>query len=232
MHAAGRGIVTRMSLTVYQMPHSPYCIPITEALAALGVAFETIDITLLTREEVIRASGGKYYQVPMLDHAGEIVMESSAESIDIARYIDREFASGHLFPPAIEAAHLPLVAQIENEFELAGFILMDPAYIDSLDDIVTRTMIIRHKERKFGPGCVEDWRERHDELFAHFIGLLAPCEMTLGEQPFLFGDTPVYADFALSGVLGNVTYQGYNSLPDSLQNISRWRDDLAAFRYP
>ena len=221
-----------MSLLVYQMPHSPYCIPITQALTALGVPFDVLNISPHTREEVIRASDGAYYQVPMLDHDGAIVMESTAESIDIARYLDRKFADGRLFPARIEAAHLPLVAQIENEFELAGFILMDPVYLERNDDLVARTMIIRHKERKFGPGCVDDWRERHDELFAQFISLLAPSETTLGRQRFLFGDeAPVYADFALFGVIANVTYDGINELPDTLPNIQRWRTELEAYRF-
>ena len=104
-------------------------------------------------------------------------------------------------------------------------------YMEKIADVVARTMIIRHKERKFGPGCVDDWRDRHDELFAHFIGLMAPSETTLGERPFLFGDSPVYADFALLGVLENVTYEGINQLPDSLANIGRWMKELQAFRF-
>jgi len=220
-----------MSLTIYQMPHSPYCIPITRALAAFDVSFETIDITPHTREEVILASAGSYYQVPLLDHDGSLIMESSGDSIDIARYIDTSFAGGRLFPAAIEAAHLPLVAQIENEFELAGFILMDPLYIDHIDDLVARTMIIRHKERKFGAGCVDRWRLEHDDLFAHFVDLLGPSEVTLGGQVFLFGDAPVYADYALLGVVENVTYKGWNTLPEALENIARWQEALRAYRF-
>jgi glutathione S-transferase len=221
-----------MSLTIYQMPHSPYCIPLTRALDALGLGYEVVNITPHTREEVIRASDGKYYQVPMLDHDGALVMESSGESIDVPRYVDSVFAGGLLFPAAIEGAHLALVETIENDFELAGFVLMDPMYIDSIGDVVARTMIIRHKERKFGRGCVEDWRTRHDELFARFVALLGPCERTLGEQRFLFGnEAPVYADLALFGVLENVTYKEWNILPEELVNVLRWREEMREFRF-
>lgn len=220
-----------MALTIYQMAHSPYCIPITAALDALGVGFEVVEITPHTREEVIRRSDGDYYQVPMLDDDGVLVMESSADSIDIARYVDERFADGRLFPVGIEAAHLPLIDQIENTFELAGFVLIDPCYLDSIDDVVARTMIIRHKERKFGPGCVEDWRAQKAQLMEHFVELLGPAEKSLGEQAFLFGDAPVYADFALLGVIENVTYKGFNVLPSQLANIERWRRELRGFRY-
>ena len=221
-----------MNLTVYQMPHSPYCIPITRALEALGVGFDVLNVTPHTLEEVIQRSDGKFYQVPMLDHDGELVMESSGDSIDIARYVDTTFAGGRLFPRAIEAAHLPLVERIENEFELAGFVLQDPFYLDSYEDVLIKTLLVRHKERRFGLGCVEQWRKNHDTLFEEFIRLLAPSERTLSEQTFLFGEVPVYADFALFGVLENVTYKGYNQLPDSVPNLVRWCESLRSFQYP
>jgi len=220
-----------MSLTVYQMPHSPYCIPITRALEALGVDFDVLNVTPHSREEVIRRSDGKFYQVPMLDHDGKLVMESSGDSIDIARYVDTTFAGGRLFPRAIEAANLSLVERIENEFEVAGFVLLDPFYLDTYEDVLIKTLLVRHKERRFGLGCVERWRNHHDTLFEDFIRLLVPVERTLSEQTFLFGDVPVYADFALFGVLENVTYKGYNQLPDSLPNLLRWREALRSFQY-
>ena len=55
--------------------------------------------------------------------------------------------------------------------------------------------------------------------------------MTLGEQAFLFGDAPVYADYALLGVVENVTYKGWNALPEALGNIARWQEALRAYRF-
>ena len=220
-----------MGLTIYQMPHSPFCIPITRALGALGVPFQTIDVKPHTREEVIRATGGAYYQVPLLEHDGELVYESSADSLDVARYVDRCFAGGRLFPQAIEAAHRSLVAFIENELELVGFRLCDIHYVRAIGDVVARTLIIRHKERKFGAGCLERWEKGHDELMSRFVEMLAPAEVTLARQLFLFGEMPVYADFALFGVLENVTYGGHNALPSSMSNLARWRGELRDFRY-
>ena len=122
--------------------------------------------------------------------------------------------------------------RIENEFELAGFVLLDPFYLDSYEDVLIKTLLVRHKERRFGLGCVEQWRKNHDTLFEEFIRLLAPSERTLSEQTFLFGEVPVYADFALFGVLENVTYKGYNQLPDSVPNLVRWCESLRSFQYP
>ena len=55
-----------MNLTVYQLEHSPYCIPITRALGALGVPFATRNVSNADRREVIELTRGGYYQVPVL----------------------------------------------------------------------------------------------------------------------------------------------------------------------
>src|SRR5687767_13390621 len=77
-----------MSLTIYQMEYSPFCIPITAALRASGAEFETREIPNWDRTELLRLTNGAYYQVPVLVHDGHVVTESSAESEDIARYVD------------------------------------------------------------------------------------------------------------------------------------------------
>lgn len=136
-----------------------------------------------------------------------------------------------MFPARVEVSHPPLVDHIENEIERVSFQSMDAKYLDAIEDVVARTMIIRHKERKFGQGCVEDWRARNGELMARLVKLLKPSEKTLGESPFLFGGEPVYADYALLGVVENATYKGWNTLPDSLANLSRWRRALREFRF-
>jgi glutathione S-transferase len=220
-----------MALTIYQMPHSPYCIPITQALTACGAEFLTIDITPHTREEVITASGGKYYQVPLLTDGGKVVCESGGESLDVARHVDRKYARGRLFPKALEAPNVCLTRFIENELEGAGFKLGDPFYVASISDPFARALIVRHKERAFGRGCVEAWKRDRKALAARFDALLEPFETTLKRVPFLLGDAPVYADFALFGVIGNVTFNGWNKLSPKRTAIAKWRARLAEFRF-
>lgn len=220
-----------MALTVYQMPHSPYCIPITQALLACGADFLTIDITPHTREEVIMASGGKYYQVPLLTDGGRVIGESGGDSLDVARYVDRKYAKGRLFPKALEAANLCLTRYIENEMEGAGFKLADPFYLATFEEPVSRMLMIRHKERAFGKGCVEAWRRDRKELAARFDSLLESFETTLGHTPYLLGAMPVYADFALYGVIGNVTFNGWNKLNPKRTAIAKWRKRMGEFRF-
>lgn len=220
-----------MSLVVYQLEHSPYCIPITRALDALGVPFETVNVSNATRREVIEASGGAYYQVPLLVHDGKAVCESSADSIDIARYVDREFAGGRLFPAGLEGWQQITIRYIENDVEGVTFRLVDPLYLQSISDPVERTMIVRHKERKFGRGCVEQWTRERDILAVAAEQLLAPFDLALQHRPFLFGETPVYSDFALYGILGNLTYCDFNALPGSQAALGRWFEQMSNYRF-
>ena len=139
-----------MRLTVYQLEHSPYCIPITRALGALGLPLVTRNVSNADRREIIEMTNGAYYQVPVLSHDGKVIFESSPSSIDVARYVDRSFAGGRLFPPAWEGLQRIVIPYIEDNVESVTFKLVDPLYLREIGDPVERAMVRRHKERKFG----------------------------------------------------------------------------------
>lgn len=108
---------------------------------------------------------------------------------------------------------------------------MHPLYLRAIDDPVERTMVRRHKERKFGPGCEEHWEQQRPALQAEAERLLLPFDLALANRPFLFDDKPIFSDFALFGVLGNLTYRQYNSLPASLTNLADWFEGMKTFQY-
>ena len=220
-----------MNLTVYQLEHSPYCIPITRALGALGVPFATRNVSNADRREVIELTRGGYYQVPVLSHGAEVVFESSPSSIDVARYVDRLFAGGRLFPPAREGLQRITIPYIEENVESVTFKLVDPHYLRAIEDPVERAMVRRHKERKFGPGCEDRWEREKPALQKEAERLLSPFDLTLAHTPFLFGDTPIFSDFALFGILGNLTYREYNSVPAPLTNLAGWFTRMRTFQY-
>lgn len=220
-----------MNLAILQLAHSPYCIPITRALEALGVPFEAREVSNADRRTVIEATGGAYYQVPVLIHDGNAVHESSGGSTDIAHYVDRVFAGGRLFPAHLEGLQRILVPHIEDNVESVTFRLVDPSYLRDIADPVERAMIVRHKERKFGPGCIGRWEGEREALLARAGELLEPFDLMLDGRPFLLGDAPVFTDFALCGILGNFTYRGYNAIPGKLTRLAGWFDRLRTFRF-
>ncbi len=220
-----------MSVKIYEMAHSPYCIPITATLRACGVPFETVEVPNWDRSEILRLTNGRYYQVPVLVHDEQVIHESSAESIDVARYVDRTFAGGRLFPERLDGLQAIVVEFIENQLEGVTFRLADIHYVPTIADPVHRGMVVRHKERRFGPGCVTQWTERAAEIRREGDALLARFETTLRYSPFIFGDVPVYTDFSLYGVIGNLTTKSWNELSPDQSALVAWRERLDAWRY-
>ena len=219
---------------LYQLPHSPYCLPLTRALGALAVAHEVVNVSNADRSAIIRLTNGAYYQVPVLVHGDKLVFDSSEGSpdgLEVARYVDRTWAGGRLFPEAVAGLQSLLVPHIEGEVEGATFKLTDLHYIPTIPDLVERTMIIRHKERRFGRGCLDQWRANYDALFNQATALLVPFDLMLVSQPFLLGAQPVYTDFALYGVLANLTFNDWNPFPPGLPRLADWFARMQTFRF-
>ena len=120
---------------------------------------------------------------------------------------------------------------IENEVEGVTFKLCDIHYIPAIEDLSERTMTIRHKERSFGRDCVETWRAEASVLKTELDRKLERFDRTLRHRPFLLGDVPQYVDYALSGVIGNYTYRGYNELAPDQRALKEWRERLATYRF-
>lgn len=220
-----------MSLTIYQMEYSPFCIPITAALRACGAEFETREIPNWDRSELLRLTNGAYYQVPVLAHDGRTIYESSGDSEDIAGYVDQTFAGGRLFPARLDGLQKIVIDFLSDDVEFHTFRLQDPYSFDRIADPVARGLFLRHKERKFGRGCVEQWRRDAAQIRAAADRLLERFETTLRHSTFIFGDAPVYSDFLLYGILGNLTYLGSNPLTAEQSALADFTARIGSFRY-
>ena len=218
-----------MSITIYQFEHSPFCIPITAIFRSLTIPVIAENVSNGNRATIIELTGGAYYQVPVLQDEGTLVFESTPESQDIARYIDTHYAEGRLFPAPLEGIQRVLIPNLEDEVEGVTFKLVDPLYLDAITDPVERMMIVRHKERKFGRGCIDQWKADRAKLTAQAESVLMPYELMLRNHAFLLGNSPVYSDFLLYGILGNLTYRGYNEIPASLKAIQAWMPRMKDF---
>jgi len=220
-----------MAVVIHQLEHSPYCIPITAALRALGVKFRTVQVSYGDRTPVFRLTQGQYHQVPVLVDAKTVVFESAADTLDVARYVDRRWAEGRLFPAEVEGVQRIIVPHLENEVEGTTFRLVDPKFFDAVKDDRERMFFLRFKERKFGRGCLDAWRDQAPQLRAQAEALLTPYDLMLQQNEFLLGEVPVYADFALLGIVGNLTYRGFNQLPSKLKALRAWVSRIESYRY-
>jgi len=221
-----------MSLTIYEMPHSPYCIPITRALDAFGVPFERVSVPNWERGKIMALTDGAYYQVPVLAHDDALIFETSDSSLDVARYVDQQFAGGQLFPSTTAGIDEVLIEHIENDVEGLTFRLRDIHYIPSIKDVVARTSVIRHKERRFGRNCLDDWTTQAPELRKDLHGLLGRFNTALHSRQFLLqANAPTYVDYALLGVIENFTYGDHESLAPDHSALRTWKERLTAYRF-
>ena len=88
-------------------------------------------------------------------------------------------------------------------------------------------MLIRHKERKFGKGCVQAWTSQRKDLCRQFAELLKPFDNMLSQSPFLIADRPLFVDYDLYGVIENYLFNGKTKLPN-LKYLRRWHRAMAS----
>jgi glutathione S-transferase len=74
-----------------------------------------------------------------------------------------------------------------------GFKVND-TYVIPTRPLIERTMLIRHKERKFRRACVREWTSHRRYLSAQFVELLKPIDNMLAASPFLLTDRPLFVD--------------------------------------
>lgn len=215
-------------IELIQFPWSPFCIVQRRILEFAAVPFRIINIPNTDRALVWKLSKGRYYEVPIIKDGRNVVFETGGDSQVIAKYLDDRFRLG-LFPREWEGVQSLLWRYIENEIE--GFTF-------KLDDIYWRELVpksehlnfVRHKERKFGRGCLDQWREEQPMLLAGLDRALLPCEQMLVGRAFLLGDRPHFVDFDLYGMLGNFLYTGRYTLPAGHPRIKDWYRRMAKLR--
>ncbi len=171
-------------IELVQFPWSPFCIVQRRILEFSGVRFKLVNIPNGDRSLVWRLTRQRYYQVPVLKDRRTVVFETGDDSQVIAKYLDDRFKLG-LFPREWEGVQTILWRFIENEIEGSGFRLND-IYYQEMVPVSDRLRFIRHKERKFGRGCLEQWRQQLPE--ATFKGFLTDQSWTEDPQ-FLAGVT-------------------------------------------
>ncbi len=221
-------MATSARLRLYQYPLSPYCIPIELLLKHSRIPYEVVDLPYGDPSAVIKLTKAEYYQVPVLEDLFSHAVVFDRGGDEVPRFISDLAPLLRLFPEEVAGLQQILIKYIENDCEAIGFKVND-AYCDKwLKNDLERGLFRRHKERKFGPGCLEDWSRNVNDLIKDFYSLIYPFEQMLGRHPFLTGDRPVFADYALCGVLGNFLFSGMTTLPESCLMLEAWYTKMRA----
>jgi glutathione S-transferase len=215
-------------IELIQFPWSPFCIVQRRILEFSGAPFKITNIPGTDRSLVWKLTKERYYGVPIIKDGKNVVFELNDDSQVIAKYLDEELELG-LFPPALEGVQSILWRYIENEIEGAGFRLND-IYWKEHTPKAEHVHWLRHKERKFGRGCIDQWRKDQKDWLKRLEEKLLPFEEMLAHQSFLLGERPRFVDFDLFGMLENFLYSGHYQLPASRPQVKDWHRRMARLK--
>jgi glutathione S-transferase len=212
-------------IELIQFPWSPFCIVQRRILEFAGARFKITDIPNGDRSLVWRLTRQRYYGVPIIRDGKSVIFEVNEDSQVIAKYLDTKLQLG-LFPWDLEGVQSLIWRYIENEVEGVGFKL-DDIYWRKVVPVPDQLAFLRHKERKFGRGCLDQWRAQQKELLAQLEQRLVPFEEMLLTRPFLLDQRPRFVDFDLYGILGNFLYSGQYRLPAAHTRLQKWYKQMA-----
>jgi|SRR5579863_4509432 len=207
-------------IELIQIPYSPYCIVQRRILEYANQKFKITNIPTGDRSLVWKLTKERYYAVPVIRDGAQVIFETDNESQVIAKYLDDKLGLG-LFPAALEGVQSLIWRCIENEIEDIGFRMNDIYWKENVPGD-QQLIFLRHKERKFGRGCIDQWRAEKKGLLAELARRLLPFDEMLISGPFLLGDRPHFVDFDLAGILGNFLYSGHYRLPAAHRRLGRW----------
>ncbi len=173
---------------------SPHCWKARMALAHKGLEFET-RATPFTRIKEI--ADGFSATVPVIDDGGKLVRDS----FDIALYLEATYPDrptlfagdgGEAMARFVESwgitsLHPPLLGLIIKDIH------------DRLDG-ADQTYFRESREKRFGI-TLEAMQAGRDERLEAFRAALQPLRTMLARQPFIGGETPLFADYIVFGPL-------------------------------
>jgi glutathione S-transferase len=215
-------------IELIQFPWSPFCIVQRRILEYSGAPFKITNIPNPDRSLVWKLTKQRYYGVPIIKDGKNVVFELNDDSQVIAKYLDEELDLG-LFPPELEGVQSLLWRYIENEIEGAAFRLNDIYWLENVP-AAEQLQFLRFKERKFGRGCLDQWRAAQTDWLKQLKDKLLPFEEMLAHQLFLLDGRPRFVDFDLFGMLETFLYSGHYQLTAAHSQIKGWHRRMARLK--
>ena len=215
-------------IELIQVPYSPFCIVQRRILEFSGAPFKIINIPNQDRSLVWKLTKERYYGVPIIRDGKNVIFELNDDSQVVAKYLDEELGLG-LFPTRWRGVQSVLWQFVENEIEGCTFRLNDIYWKENVPK-AEQLQFLRFKERKFGRGCVEQWRKDQKLWLKKLEDRLVPFEIILSHQLFLLDERPRFVDFDLFGMLENFLYSGHYKLPARHREIHKWHARMAGVK--
>ena len=160
-------------IELIQFPWSPFCLVQRRILGFSGVRFKIHNLKQTHDRSLIwKLTKERYYGVPIIRDGHSVIFETDENSQVIGKYLDQKLGIG-LFPADLEGEQAILWRYVENEIEGLTFKLNDAHFRENVTK-ADQLSYIRHKERKFGRGCLDQWLADNKKLQAQLAERLLP----------------------------------------------------------
>jgi glutathione S-transferase len=199
---------------------SPYCWRVRMALAHKGLEAATVAWRF---HEKARLPGAPHNtRVPILVDGTNVVPESEA----IASYLEDRYANGpSLFGGSGGEVHARFILAWADSILMPAMApIVAPSVLPLLhaDD---RDYFRSSREARFG-ASLEDLAATRGKRLAGFRAALAPLRRALGQQPFLGGEEPSFADYGVFGGFQWARCVGAAELLAEDDPLVAWRADM------
>ncbi len=175
-------------------PFSPHCWKAVMALAHKGLDFEERPLAFTA---IPALENGFSKTVPVLRDGDELV----TDSFDIALYLDEAYPNRPSLFNGVGGKALSRFVESWSQTTLHPSIVKI-AVLDIHDmlDEADKTYFRESRKAFFGKPIEEIAANRNEEI-GLFAAKLEPIRRMLGYQPFLGGDSPLFADYIVFGAL-------------------------------
>jgi len=203
-----------VTVLLYDLPISHYCVKAKRILAYKGVEFQTERAPYHDRQDLLAVSGQDY--VPYL-----LWEDKGVAWYDIPDFVESKKPDPTLYPGKQRNLARILDSWAHDVVEEAVWKCVVFDAPKTFSDPREQWVFVELQERKRGP--LEVMGLRKQEFLKGLVNVLKPAEDRLAESPFLLGEKPSLADFALFGATEPLPYTG-NPIPRELPHLKAWRD--------
>ena len=209
-------------MRLFQFSYSPFAAKVRVCLKLQRIDCELVDVPYTDRKELIAVSGG--VGIPVLVDGATVITDSPR----ITAYLETKTKG-----PSLRAHPLaPLLEQwADNWLEETAFRLACPGLEDRMGQTQgeeARLMFRLVKERRYGAGCIAQWRADQAKYTAETKALLAPVIAAVTATGFVLGDRVSVADAAVVGQLAMVEAALPGWVQRELPSLSTWYESLRA----
>jgi glutathione S-transferase len=208
-------------MRLLQFSYSPFAAKVRTCLKLKELACELVDVPYTQRKELVVLTGG--VGIPVLVDGATVVTDSPR----ITAYLETKGGVSLREHPLA-----PLLEQwADNWLEETAFRLACPGLEDRMGESQgeeARLMFRLVKERRYGAGCIGQWRVDQAKYSDETKVLLAPVVEAVRSGGSVLGGSVSVADAAVAGQLQMVEFALPGWVKSHLPALSEWFEPLRA----